>query len=349
MTQSDITSASFPIRKIGKGFGILLVVLAFGTTGYMLIEKWSFLDSLYMTVITITTVGYREMGPMSPAGMVFTIFVVFSGMGLIIYILGAVAQAMVEFQLGSVIGRRKLLSKIRSTKNHYVICGFGRIGRIICRELETNHIPMVVIDNGPGVEPAMEREEVPIIHGDATSEDILMGAGIERARGLVSVVRSDADNVFITMSARGLNPNLFILSRAEEEHTEKKLMRAGANRVVMPYHIGGQKMAHAIIKPVVSDFLELTVHNRKIGLEMGEVVVSANSKLSGVNLADSGIRQQMDVIIIAVQKKDGEMKFNPSSQTQIESGDTLIALGQSEDISRLAKILSGENAVRRNA
>jgi voltage-gated potassium channel len=343
MTQSDIISPSFPIRKIGKGFSILLVVLSLGTTGYMLIEKWSLLDSLYMTVITITTVGYREMGPMSPVGMVFTIFVVFSGMGLIIYILGAVAQAMVEFQLGSVIGRRKLLSKIRSMKNHYIICGFGRIGKIICRELKANHIPMVVIDNAPGVEPAMEHEETPLIRGDATTEDILLDAGIERARGLVSVVRSDADNVFITMSARGLNPNLFILSRAEEEHTEKKLVRAGANRVVMPYHIGGQKMAHAIIKPVVSDFLEFTVHNRRIGLEMGEVVVSGKSQLSGVKLADSGIRQQMDVIIIAVQKKDGEMKFNPSSQTQIEEGDTLIALGESEDISRLASILSGEN------
>ena len=344
MTQSDITSPSFPIRKIGKGFGILFLVLAFGTTGYMLIEKWSFLDSLYMTVITITTVGYREMGPMSPAGMVFTIFVVFSGMGLIIYILGAVAQAMVEFQLGSVIGRRKLLATIRSMKNHYIICGFGRIGKIICRELKANHIPMVVIDNGPGVEPATEHEEISLIRGDASSEDILLEAGIERAKGLVSVVRSDADNVFITMSARGLNPNLFILSRAEEEHTERKLMRAGANRVVMPYHIGGQKMAHAIVKPAVSDFLEFTVHNRKIGLEMGEVVVSEKSRLSGVKLADSGIRQEMDVIIIAVQKKDGEMKFNPSSQTQIESGDTLIALGESEDISRLAKILSGENS-----
>jgi len=343
MTQSDVTSPSFPIRKIGKGFGILLIVLSFGTSGYMLIEKWSFLDSLYMTVITITTVGYREMGPMSPTGMVFTIFVVFSGMGLIIYILGAVAQAMVEFQLGSVLGRRKLLSKIRSMNNHYIICGFGRIGKIICRELKVNHIPMVVIDSAPGVEPAAEHQEILIIHGDATSEDVLLEAGIERARGLVSVVRSDSDNVFITMSARGLNPNLFILSRAEEEHTEKKLMRAGANRVVMPYHIGGQKMAHAIIKPVVSDFLEFTVHNRKIGLEMGEVVVSGRSPLNGVKLADSGIRQQMDVIIIAVQKKDGEMKFNPSSQTQIEAGDTLIALGESEDISRLAKILSEEN------
>jgi voltage-gated potassium channel len=343
MTEGDITSPSFPIGKIGKGFGILLVVLSLGTAGYMLIEKWSLLDSLYMTVITITTVGYREMGPMSPPGMVFTIFVIFSGVGLIIYILSAVAQAMVEFQLGSVIGRRKLLSKIRSMKNHYIICGFGRIGKIICRELKANNIPMVVIDSSPGVETALEHEEMPIIHGDATSEDILLEAGIERARGLVSVVRSDSDNVFITMSARGLNPNLFILSRAEEEHTEKKLMRAGANRVVMPYHIGGQKMAHAIVRPVVSDFLEFTVHNRRIGLEMGEVVVSEKSQLSGVKLTDSGIRQQMDVIIIAVQKKDGEMKFNPSSQTRIEAGDTLIALGKSEDISRLAKILSEEN------
>ncbi|MGD2127226.1 MAG: potassium channel protein [Desulfobacteraceae bacterium] len=329
-------------QKIIRGFMILVVVLLGGSAGYMLIERWGFFDSLYMTVITITTVGYREVGNVSEPGRIFTIFVIFSGMGIIAYILGMIAQAMVDVQVRSIIGRRRLGLKIRSMKNHYVICGFGRIGKIICRELKANDIPMLVIDNSPENRQALENEEMPYIADDATSEDVLVEAGIERAKGLISVVASDADNLFITMSARGLNPALFILARADEEQAEKKLLRAGANRVVMPYLIGGQKMAQTIVKPAVTDFLEFTVHNRDIGLEIGEVVVSEKSRLNGMTLIDSGIRQEMDVIIVAVRKRDGEMKFNPSSQTRIEAGDTLISLGKIDDLRKLAKILSLE-------
>jgi voltage-gated potassium channel len=197
-----------------------------------------------------------------------------------------------------------------------------------------------VIDTNPENREILEDEEIIYIADDATSEDVLMEAGIERAKGLITVVASDADNLFITMSARGLNPALFILARADEEQTEKKLLRAGANRVVMPYLIGGQKMAQTIVKPAVTDFLEFTVHNKDIGLEMGELVVSEKSRLNGKTLIESGIRQEMDVIIVAVRKKNGEMKFNPSSQTRIEAGDTLISLGKSDDLRKLSKILS---------
>ena len=199
---------------------------------------------------------------------------------------------------------------------------------------------MVVIDTNPENREILEDEEIIYIADDATSEDVLMEAGIERAKGLISVVASDADNLFITMSARGLNPALFILARADGEQTEKKLLRAGANRVGMPYLIGGQKMAQTIVKPAVTDFLEFTVHNKDIGLEMGELVVSEKSRLNGKTLIESGIRQEMDVIIVAVRKKDGEMKFNPSSQTRIEARDTLISLGKSDDLRKLSKILS---------
>jgi voltage-gated potassium channel len=209
---------------------------------------------------------------------------------------------------------------------------------------------MVVIENRPDMVQVLEHENTPYIIGDATNEEVLIEAGVERAKGLVSVVASDADNVFITMSARGLNPTLFVLARAEEEQTEKKLLRAGATRVVMPYRIGAQKMAHIIVKPAISDFLELTVHNRRIGLEMEELEVNEHSTLNGLTLIDSGIRQEMDVIIVAIRKRDGEMKFNPSSTTRIEAGDTLIALGKSEDISKLAKILSsGEKGSTRTS
>lgn len=342
MVRFDSKISPIGSRKIIRGFIILLMVLFVGTMGYMIIENWTFLDALYMTVITITTVGFREVSNVSETGRIFTIVIIFSGMGIMAYILGMVAQAMVDFQVRSIIGRRKLGLKMRKLNDHYIICGFGRIGKIICRELKANRIPMVVIDHAPETRQILENEEIPYINDDATSEDVVIEAGIERAKGLISVVASDADNLFITMTARGLNPDAFILARADEEHTEKKLIRAGANRVVMPYFIGGHKMAQTIIKPAVTDFLEFTVDNREMDLEMEELVVGERCDLNGVCLIDSGIRQEMDVIIVAVRKKDGEMRFNPSSQTRIESGDTLISLGKSEDLKKLAKSLSGD-------
>lgn len=328
-------------QRIVKGSAILLMILAVGTAGYMIIERWSFLDSLYMTVITITTVGYREVARVSAAGQIFTIFIIFSGVGVIAYILGQVAQVMVDIQVKSLIGRKKLGQRMKSLKDHYILCGFGRIGSIISRELMENRIPMVVIDNDPEKKASLESEQIPYINDDATSDEILMEAGIERAKGVISVVASDADNLFITMTARGLNPEIFILARADGEATEKKLLRAGANRVVMPYHIGGHKMALTIIKPAVTDFLDFTVQGKHIELEMGEVRVGERSRLNGMTLVESGIRQELDVIIVAVRKGDGAMRFNPSSQTRIEAGDVLISLGRSEDLAKLKQILSG--------
>ena len=317
-----------------------MIVLFIGTTGYMNIEQWDLLDSLYMTVITITTVGFHEVKSVSGVGRIFTIFIIFSGVGIIAYILGMVAQAMVDVQVRAIIGRRRLGIKLRSIKNHYIICGFGRIGKIISRELKAEKIPVVIVDNNPGYLPALEAGGFPFINDDATNEEVLIEAGIKRAYGLVSCVASDADNLFITMSARGINSALFILARADEEQTEKKLMRAGANRVVMPYLIGGHQMAQTIVKPTVTDFLEFTMHNKKIGLELEELVVGGASEMNGVKLIDSGIRQKMDVMILAIRKKGGDMQFNPSSQTCMEEGDTLISLGKKDDLARFESILT---------
>jgi voltage-gated potassium channel len=327
--------------RIAKGAVILLLILIVGTAGYMLLENWSLLDSLYMTVITITTVGYREVAQVSVPGQVFTIFIIFLGVGIIAYILGQVAQVMVDIQVRSLFGRRKLGRKLKSLKDHYILCGFGRIGSIIARELWENKIPMVVIDTNQESTEGLESDGIPYINDDATSDEVLLNAGIERARGIVSVVASDADNLFITMTARGLNHDIFILARADEEATEKKLLRAGANRVVMPYLIGGHKMAQAIIKPAVTDFLDFTFQSKDIGLEMEELRVGENSRLKGLALMESGIRQDLDVIIVAILKRDGAMQFNPSSQTRIEAGDTLVALGKDDDLGKLVKILSG--------
>ncbi|MBW1773498.1 MAG: potassium channel protein [Deltaproteobacteria bacterium] len=328
-------------QRIIRGCVILTVILLVGTGGYMLFEHWDFMDALYMTVITITTVGYREVGPVSGTGRIFTIFIIFFGVGIIAYILGLAAQVMVDTQVRSLLGRRKLGRKLKSLKGHYILCGFGRIGSIITRELWESKIPMVVIDTDPDNMEGLESEGIPYINDDATSDEVLLNAGIERAKGVVSVVASDADNLFITMTARGLNPGLFILARADGEATEKKLLRAGANRVMMPYLIGGHKMAQAIIKPAVTDFLDVTFQSKDIGLEMEEVRVGENSRLNGLALMDSGIRQELDVIIVAIRKKDGEMQFNPSSQTRIEAGDTLISLGKRDDLAKLENNLSG--------
>lgn len=338
----DAPYTTFGLRNVLRGLMMLALVLIIGTFGYGFLEGWPFFDALYMTVITITTVGYGEVRPVSEAGRVFTIAVIFMGMGIMAYVLGLVAQAIVEFQLGTILGRRRLDQKIRSQRNHYIVCGYGRIGRIIAQELKSHGIPLVVIDNHPDSSQNLMQNGVPYIVGDATSEEVLNEAGIERAKGLVSVVSSDADNLFITMTARGLSSDLFILSRAEDEQTQKKLLRAGANRVVLPYLIGGQKMAHTIVMPAVTDFLEVTVHEKGIELKMEELLVGERSRLNGLTLVESGIRQEMNVMIIAVSKKGGGMAFNPSSQTRIEKGDTLIALGHVSDLERLAEVLSGQ-------
>lgn len=321
--------------------GILLGVLLLGTIGYMVIEKWDFLDSLYMTAISITTVGYGEISPLSGAGRVFTLVIIFAGIGIIAYILGLAAQAMVEFRIKSILGRRKLGMKIKSIKNHYLICGYGRIGKVISQELISKKVPLVIIDHNPELKEAFEQQQVLYIIDDATNEDILIEAGIERAKGLIAVLSSDADNLFITMTARGLSNDLFILARADEEQSNKKLVRAGANRVVMPYLIGGQKMANTIMKPAVMEFLEFMVHDKDVELEIEELLVHEKSNLKGVTLVDSRIRQEMNIMILAIRKKTGEMTFNPSSESSIEAGDTLIALGYSTELKRLASVLAG--------
>ena len=329
-------------KKIIRSLILLGLVLITGTMGYMLIEGWHLLDALYMTVITITTVGYGEIRKVDEQGRIFTIFLIFMGMGIIAYTLGIVAQTMVELQVRTILGRRKLGSTIKAIKNHYIICGYGRIGRIVSQELKRKGISLLVIENDPDIKEDLETNGIPYIIDDATNEDVLIEAGIERAKGLVSLATSDADNLFITMTARGLNPDLFILVRADEESTRKKLLRAGANRVVLPYLIGGQKMAQTIVRPAVTDFLELAVNDKDMDLKMEELLVGDRSRLKGLTLIDSGIRQEMDVIIVAVRKSGGEMAFNPSSQTRIEPGDTLIALGNPNDLDQLATILAGE-------
>lgn len=311
-------------------FILILIIVSFGVTGYMVLEGWHFLDALYMTVITLTTVGYREIHPLSVQGTVFTIVLIVGGVGSVLYLLSIGAQVILEGELHSVFGRKRLEKKIRLLKDHYIICGFGRMGRIICKELSEKKIPFVVVEKKS--DSVFDADETIIFEGDATEDEVLKKVGIERAKGLISVLPTDAENLFVVLSARGLNSDLLIVARAGEEGSEQKLFRAGADRVVSPYHIGGLRMAHTILKPAVMDFIEFATKSGNIDLQMEEVTVKEGSKLAGLTLDECGIGRDLGIIVVAIKKLNGHMAFNPTFRTTIKAGDTLIALGE---ISRL--------------
>jgi len=303
----------------------------------MFIEGWNFSDSIYMTIITLSTVGYGEVRHIGPAGRIFTILLILFGISIMAYIIGLVTETLVESAVRSILGRRKLGKKIKSLKNHYIICGYGKIGRIICKELIRHSISLVVIEKKE-LQQELEQNNILYIINDATHEDTLIEAGVEKAKGLVSVLSSDPENVYVSLTARGINPDLFILSRAEHLASEAKLLAAGANKVILPYSIGARRMAQVILKPAVSDFIESTIHDYSFELNIEEIMVGEDSQLNSLTLVNAGIRQEMDIIIIGIKQKDGTMLFNPSSQTKIQSGDILIAMGKHNDLERLRKV-----------
>ena len=323
--------------------GVILLVV--GTVGYSIIEGWTPLDSLYMTVITLATIGYGEIKPLSSEGRIFTIFIIVFGVGNVAYLVGQLSKTMVEGSLQRIMGRRKLEHQIKKIKGHYVLCGYGRIGRLIALEISARHFPVVVVENHQEVLEQLERDGMLYVKGDASDEENLLDAGIERAVGLISAVSSDADNLYIVLTARGLNPNLYILTRASEERTIKKLQGAGADQVISPYLIGARKMAQAILRPAVADFIETMVHGGAgMNLAMEEVLVTPEAKLKNISLMDSNIRRDLDLIVIAIKKADGQMMFNPSAQAMFDVGDTLIAIGQRNNMDRLAALLGADQS-----
>ena len=320
--------------------GMLAAILTVGTAGYRVIEGWPWEDCLYMVVITLSTVGYGEVRSLSPAGKAFTMLLILAGVGLVTYAIGTITRMIVEGEIQTILGRRRTMSRIRRLKDHYIICGYGRIGSLVAQEFERRPLPFVVIERDER-RVVQIPERYAVVVGDATEEDVLLKAGIERARGLVTVLHSDADNLFVTLTARGLNPNLFILARYEEEKTEPKLLRAGADKVVSPYIIGGTRMAMAVTRPNVIDFIELATTSESLGLQMEEVLVQGNSPLVGVPLAESPIRSELGIIVVAIKRRSGHMEFNPSAQTAPEAGDRLIVIGEHEHLIHLDRLAAG--------
>lgn len=328
------------MKKILTSIIVLLIILIMGTLGYMLIEGSSLINALYMTVISITTVGFSEVIPLSPAGKYFTMILIFGGVGLFLFIVSLITQAMVEGGLQTFLGRRHMEKKLADLKNHYMVCGFGRIGKVISKILHENKRTFVIIENNPEEVKIIEELGYLVLQGDSTSDDILKKAHIEDAKALIAVTSSDADNVYIILSARVLNPEIYILARSSgKKGAESKLLRAGANKVFSPYELGARRMAQSLVRPTVIDFIDLTVHDGELGLRLEELRVSDKATFANKTLMESGIRSEFDLIVVAIKREKGEMLFNPNPTTQILAGDILVVLGEHENILGLEKRL----------
>ncbi|MCP4117012.1 MAG: potassium channel protein [Desulfobacteraceae bacterium] len=319
---------------------LAMFLIAVGTAGYMVIEGWTLMDALYMTGITLTTVGYGEVRPMSQPGRVFTLVLIFLGGGFFFYVVGNVIQFLVEGRIRLVLGRRKLDKQISRLKDHYIVCGYGRMGRALCRFLAQKQLDVVVIEQNPDLVPVMDKDGILYVVGEASEESNLLKAGIDNARAFMTVLGKDAANVFLILIARRLNPGLFVVARANQNETINTLYAAGADKVVSPFGIGARRMAHAVIRPTVIHFLELAFADENTDIHMEEFPVAASSSLVDKTVLEAGVRQNLNLIILAMKKADGSMAFNPSATTRIEAGDTLIAVGEKRSLSQLEKLLN---------
>ena len=328
-------------KKIQLHYAVLMLIgiMAFGTGGYYFVEHMPLFEAFYMTIITISTVGYAEIVPLSQAGRALTVIIIILGITVGAYTIGLLVRAFIEGELTKIVGRKIVQKQISELKNHFIVCGFGRIGRIICNELAADNIDFVVIEQDPAIIEQIESNNYLFLEMDATSEEALLKAGIMKAKGIATALRSDANNVFITLTAKGLRPNIYILARASDENNEDKLSRAGASRVVSPHLIGGRRMAQVLKRPTVVDFIDIATMGTSLGLMMEEAVVGKNSDLINKNLIDSNLRKDFGVIIVAIKKMDGNMIFNPMPSEIFEAGDVIVVLGKREDLRRMNAVM----------
>jgi len=321
---------------------VLLAVflVGLGTTGYMVIEDWNVMDSVYMTVITLSTIGYGEVNPVSQTGRIFTLILIVMGVGFFLYVIGNVVQFLVEGRIRIVLGRHKLDKQIGQLNNHYIVCGYGRMGRAFCRYLIQKRLKFVVLEKNEDRIPIMNADHVLYIAREATIEENLQKAGIKRASNLIATLGTDADNVFLVLLAKGLNPDIYVVARASQNASKKPLDTAGADVVVSPFDIGARRMAHAILRPNVIRFLEFAFADEDTDFHIEEIAVDESSKLVDVSLLESGIRQDYNLMILSIVKADGEMVFNPSAGTTIGAGERIIAVGSSDNLTKLERVLN---------
>lgn len=328
------------LENVGRGLLLLLVVVVLGTVGFMVIEDHGFIDAVYMTVITVSTVGFREVRDLHADGRVFVIVLIVSSLAVVGYTLTATGRAVIEGSLQRQLGRRKMMREIDQLRGHILVCGHGRVGRTICEELHTERVPFVVIDRDEDQAEVLERKGYRVVVGDATEDEVLLQAGIMRARGLVAVASRDVDNLYITLSAREMcaaeNPGLLIVSRASDQRELRKIRSAGADEVISPYAIGGVRMAQALLRPAVYEVTDLLSRSGEIELSLEDIVLREGSHLAGRALKDTNLRQDFNIIIIGVKKPGGELVFNPGPGHVLEVGDELVILGSRDQLDRFA-------------
>ena len=319
----------------------LVGVVAFGTVGFKLIEGWSLADSLYMTVMTVTTVGYGPPAALTPAGRDFAILFMVVGVGTAGYLLSTAVQALVRSEILATYGERRRQREMSKLRDHYIICGAGRVGTRIVREMRRAGVPFVAVESNALLAAELGLPDSQILIRDATLDETLVEAGVERARGLAACLPDDADNLYVVLTARTLNPGLHIVARAVEELAEPKLIRAGANRVIAPIIIGSHRMAQALLKPAVADFMD-SITADSLDLAFEQVEIDEGSPLAGRRLKETTIRSALDIVVAAIRRAGGEMIFNPSGDTQIREGDLLIGIGRAESLAELDALARGQ-------
>jgi voltage-gated potassium channel len=326
------------LKTLLRGAVLLTIVVAVGTLGFMVLEDFDFLDALYMTVITISTVGYGEVRTLHADGHVFVIVLIISGIMVVGYTLTSLGRAVVEGSLQRFVGRRRMMREIGSLRGHIIVCGYGRVGRIICQELTSERVPFVVIERDPVQAEQLAEKGFRVVVGDATEDETLQEAGVQRARGLVAVASRDVDNLYIVMSAREMcasaNPGLMIVSRASDVRELRKIRTAGADQVISPYNIGGVRIAQALLRPAVYEVMDLLSSSGEMELSLEDVTLAEDSSLVGKALRDTDLRQEFNLIIIGVKKPGGALVFNPGPEHVLEAGDELITLGSRSQLDR---------------
>jgi len=336
-------------RNLVKAGLILLLIIVIGVTGYIIIEGANFLDSLYMVIITITTIGYGEVFPLGTGGEIFTLFIIIAGVGTVGYTLVSAVEFMIENSLSGIMERRKMRKDIESMLGHYILCGYGRVGQHIADDLKDAGAHFVIIERDPAAAERAEALGFPVIRDDATKDECLKEAGIENAKGLVSALSGDAENLYITLTARELCPHLFIVSRCDSEESEPKLRRAGADRVISPHSIGGRRMAAMLLKPTVWDYLDLVTRGQYIEFNIenlewriDDVEIQANSYLDGKSIDEAKIYSISGALVLAVKKRGLGFNTKPAKDTRLDPGDFIVAIGTVDQLAKLEQVATSK-------
>ncbi|MBS1857264.1 MAG: potassium channel protein [Acidobacteria bacterium] len=324
----------------------IAATLLIGTAGFTMIDGFPPFDAFYMTLTTMTTVGYGEIHPLSHAGRIFNSFIIVFGVTTLFIAIGTMTQAIIEQEFGEAIGKRRTKRMIENLKDHFIICGYGRVGRGAATELKHAGVPFVVVDNTPErVERAMLAGTLAVV-ADSTRDDTLRMVGIERARGLVAALATDADNLFVLLSAKGLNPNIYVATRAAEEGAEAKMRRAGADAVFAPYAMAGHRLAQSLLRPHVVQFLDFTTKDVGEGVAIEQVRVAPTSEVAGKTIRELQLRREVGVIVLAIRDPGGHMTFNPPPDSPVRGSDFLIVMGRPQDLRTLENLLAGTRPSR---